>query len=334
MGIGNHRSTSGSEYTGMTTYLVTGGAGFIGSHLGDALLRRGERVVCLDNFNDYYDPARKRRNIAAALLQPNYTLVEGDFRDRDMLEQVFRAHKPTRVAHIGAMAGPRPSVERPALYEDVNVRGTINVLELAASHNVQGLVFASTSSVYGRAPTPWNEDVRTDQPLSPYAATKKAAEVLAYTFHSLYQLPTRVVRFFTVYGPRGRPDMTPYLFVNAMAKKEPITLFNGGIGVFRDWTYVDDIVSGVLAALDSDLPFETINLGNSQPVEVREFVAQIERITEIEAQIIEKPLSSAEPMITFADVTKARTLLGYAPRTGTEEGLRRFWEWYQEEGLA
>src|SRR5262245_15951255 len=220
-------------------YLVTGGAGFVGSHLGDALLARGDQVICVDNFNDYYSPARKRRNIAAALDHAGYTLVEGDFRDLAAMEQVFAAHRPDRVAHIGAMAGPRPSVERPLLYEEVNVRGTGNLLELAGGYDVKGFVFASTSSVYGAAPTPWSEDLSTDRPLSPYAATKKAAEVLAYTFHYLYNMPTRVVRFFTVYGPRGRPDMTPYLFVDAMVKHKPITLFNGGVGVHRDWTYVD-----------------------------------------------------------------------------------------------
>lgn len=318
----------------MTTYLVTGGAGFIGSHLSEALLRRGDRVVCVDNFNDYYDPARKRRNITVSLDHPNYMLVESDFRDRAAMEHVFATYKPTRVAHIGAMAGPRPSVERPLLYEDVNVRGTINLLELSCKHGVQGFVLASTSSVYGRAPTPWSEDVRTDQPLSPYAATKKAAELLAFTFHSLHAMPTRVVRFFTVYGPRGRPDMTPYLFVDAMIKGKPITLFNGGNGVYRDWTYIDDIVTGIIAALDTDLPFETFNLGNSNPVQVRDFVAQIEQVTGLTARIEEKPLSAAEPTITYADVTKARNLLQYNPRVEVAEGLTRFWEWYQQEGLA
>lgn len=315
----------------MNTYLVTGGAGFIGSHLVEALLKRGDRVVCVDNFNDYYQPERKRRNIVRALDHPNYTLVEADFRDMVAMEQVFSEHQPTFVAHIGAMAGPRPSVERPLLYEEVNVRGTVNLLELARRQPVRGFVFASTSSVYGRAPTPWTETVVTDQPLSPYAATKKAAEVLAYTFQSLYNMPTRVVRFFTVYGPRGRPDMTPFLFVDAMIRNKPITLFNGGRGVYRDWTYVDDIVSGIVAALDTNLPYEIFNLGNSNPVEVAEFVRTLEQVTGLHATIEERPLSSAEPTITYADVSKARELLGYQPKTDLETGLRRFWEWYQAE---
>jgi UDP-glucuronate 4-epimerase len=315
-------------------YLVTGGAGFIGSHLADTLLARGDEVVCVDNFNDYYSPARKRRNIAGALENPRYTLVEGDFRDVDAMELVFATHRPDRVAHIGAMAGPRPSVERPLLYEDVNVRGTVNLLEQSRRHGVQGFVLASTSSVYGAAPTPWSEDLATDRPLSPYAATKKAAEVLAYTFHYLHKLPTRVVRFFTVYGPRGRPDMTPYVFVDAMIKNKPITLYNGGVNVYRDWTYVDDIVAGIVAALDSDLPFETFNLGNSSPVQLRDFIDTLERVTDLEATIDAKPLPAADPPITYANVDKARRLLGFEPKTPLEQGLERFWAWYQAEALG
>lgn len=276
-------------------YLVTGGAGFIGSHLADHLLARGDEVICLDNFNDYYAPARKRRNIAAALTKPGYTLVEGDFRDQEQMQQLFATHRPQRIAHLGAMAGPRPSVQRPLLYEEVNVRGTVNLLDLARQHGCEGFVLASTSSVYGQAPTPWTEDLATDRPLSPYAATKKAAEVLAYTFHYLYQMPTRVVRFFTVYGPRGRPDMTPYVFVDAMMQRKPITLFNGGEGVYRDWTYVDDIVAGVIAALDSDISFDIFNLGNSSPVQLRDFISLLEQVTDLEAIIDSKPLPAADP---------------------------------------
>ena len=314
-------------------YLVTGGAGFVGSHLVDRLLARGDEVICVDNFNDYYSPMRKWRNITGAMSQPGYTLVEGDFRNFEAMEQLFAKHRPQRVAHIGAMAGPRPSVERPLLYEEVNVRGTVNLLELARHYGVEGFVLASTSSVYGQAPTPWSEDLPTDRPLSPYAATKKAAEVLAYTFHYLHKLPTRVVRFFTVYGPRGRPDMTPYLFVDAMVKRKPITLFNGGVGVHRDWTYVDDIVSGVVAALDTDIPFDTFNLGNSSPVQLRDFITLLEQVTDLEAIIDAKPLPAADPPITYANVEKARRLLGFEPKTSLEQGLTHFWRWYQAEVL-
>jgi UDP-glucuronate 4-epimerase len=314
-------------------YLVTGGAGFIGSHLSEALLVRGDEVICVDNFNDYYSPARKRRNVARALALPGYTLIEADFRDPAAMQQVFATYRPARVAHIGALAGPRPSVEQPLLYEEVNVRGTINLLELSRRYDVTGFVLASTSSVYGRAPTPWTEDLPANQPLSPYAATKKAAEILAYTLHYLHGLPTRVVRFFTVYGPRGRPDMTPYLFVDAMLKDRPITLFNAGVDVYRDWTYIDDIVAGVVAALDADLPFEIFNLGNSSPLQLCDFVALLERITGRRAIVEARPLSPADPPTTYANIDKARRMLGFQPRTSVEEGLARFWQWYRAEVL-
>ncbi|GAB4210124.1 MAG: GDP-mannose 4,6-dehydratase [Roseiflexaceae bacterium] len=312
-------------------YLVTGGAGFIGSHVADALLARGDQVVCLDNFNSYYDPAHKRRNIAAALEQPGYTLVEADLRDAAALEQVFKTHRPEAVAHIAGMANPRYSVEHPLLYEEVNVRGSLHLFDLAGRYGVRSMVYASTSSVYGRLPTPWTEDLPTDRPLSPYAATKKAAELLAHTFHNHYGTPTRVVRFFTVYGPRGRPDMTPMLFVGPMQRGEPITLFNGGVGVYRDWTYIDDTVAGVLAALDADLPFEVFNLGNSSPVQLSDFMAALERVTGLRAEIISKPLAESEPPTTYASIDKARRLLGFEPRTPLDQGLERFWAWYRAE---
>lgn len=312
-------------------YLITGGAGFIGSHVADALLARGAEVVCVDNFNDYYSPARKRRNIARAQTMPGYTLAEADLRDSAALERIFVEYRPERVAHLGAMAGPRPSMQNPALYEDVNIRGTLNLLGLAGRYGIRGLALASTSSVYGLSPTPWSEDSPTDRPLSYYAATKKAAEVLAYTAQRQYGTPTRIVRFFTVYGPRGRPDMTPHLFVDAMRAGRPITLFNGGVGVYRDWTYVDDIVAGVIAALDADFAFEVFNLGNSSPVQLIDFVAALERISGLQATIANQPLPPADPPATYANIEKATRMLGFQPRVPIEEGLARFWEWYQRE---
>lgn len=317
------------------TYLVTGGAGFIGSHLVDALLRRGERVVCVDNFTSYYNPERKRRNLAWAMEQPGFTLADADIRDADALAAIFAAHKPRRVAHLAAMPGPRPSIADPALYAAVNVGGTVQLLDLARKHAVEGFLLASTSSVYGRATkTPFEEGDATDRPLSPYAATKKSAELLAYTFHSLYAMPTSVVRFFTVYGPRGRPDMTPYLFVDKMVKGEPLVLFEGGVNLFRDYTYVDDIVAGVQAALDQASGYEIFNLGNSQPVEMRRFVGLLEQITGLTAQIQVQPLPATEPPITFASTEKAGRLLGFESNVNVEQGLARFWDWYCAEGLA
>jgi UDP-glucuronate 4-epimerase len=314
-------------------YLVTGGAGFIGSHVSEALLMRGDEVICIDNFNSYYNPKRKWRNVARALQMPGYTLVEADFRDQEALEALFSKHRPEKIVHLGAMAGPRPSIKQPLLYEEVNIRGTINLLELARQYDVQGFVLASTSSVYGRSPTPWSEDLSATEPLSPYAATKRAAEILAYTLHYLHGIPTRVVRFFTVYGPRGRPDMTPSLFVEAMLDKRPITLFNGGEGVYRDWTYIDDIVSGVVAAIDADIAFDTFNLGNSSPIQLRDFVTKVEQITGLQAIIEAQPLPAADPPMTYANIDKAQKLLGFQPRVSVDEGLERFWHWYRAEVL-
>jgi len=316
------------------TYLVTGGAGFIGSHLVDRLLARGEQVVCVDNFNTYYTPYRKRCNIAWAAEQPGYTLVEADIRDAAAMEQVFATYRPQRVAHLAAMAGPRPSIAQPALYEAVNIAGTVTLLELIHRYDVQGIVFASTSSVYGRTTRlPFVETDSTDWPLSPYAATKKAGEVLAYTFHQLYGVPTSVVRFFTVYGPRGRPDMTPFLFVDRMVRGEPFILFNGGEELYRDYTYVDDIVAGVIAALDAGLPYEIFNLGNSRPVLMQHFVELLGQITGYAPLIEARPLPATDPPITYADTGKAQQLLGYAPQTRVEDGLARFWEWYRVDVL-
>ncbi|NBU63997.1 MAG: NAD-dependent epimerase/dehydratase family protein [Chloroflexia bacterium] len=313
------------------TYLVTGGAGFIGSHVVDALLARGEQVVAFDNFNDYYAPDRKRRHLIDAQTNANFTLVEGDIRDGESLARLFATYNPTHVAHLAAMAGPRYSVQHPLLYEEVNVRGTMHVLDLARRYAVKGMIIASTSSVYGALPTPWEESQTADRPLSPYAATKRAAELLAYTYHYQYGVPTRVLRFFTVYGPRGRPDMTPSLFVDKMRHGAPITLFNAGLGVYRDWTYISDIVAGVLAALNCDLPFDVFNLGNSNPVELIEFVRVLEQITGLTALIESQPLPAADPARTFACIDRAQALLGFQPQTPLARGLALFWEWYRRE---
>jgi len=313
------------------TYLVTGGAGFIGSHVVDALLAQGKQVVAFDNFNDYYDPARKRRHLLAAMNHPHFTLVDGDIRDSDALARLFEEYRPTHIAHLAAMAGPRYSVQHPLLYEEVNVRATMHVLDLARQYAVSGLAMASTSSVYGALPTPWHESQSADRPLSPYAATKRAAELLAYTYHYQYGVPTRVLRFFTVYGPRGRPDMTPSLFVDKMRHGLPVTLFNGGEGVYRDWTYVADIVAGVIAALHDRTPFDVYNLGNSSPVELIVFVRLLEQITGLTAIIDNQPLPAADPPRTFANITKAQEQLGFQPQTPLEVGLAHFWEWYRGE---
>ena len=310
--------------------LVTGGAGFIGSHLSEALLARGHSVVCLDNFDDYYSPARKRRNIAGLLDHPAFRLVEGDVRDRNAVAALLEREKPEKVVHIAAMAGVRYSVENPQLYQEVNVGGTLVLLEQARRHGVRNFLLASSSSVYGvDSRAPFREDDPCMHPISPYAATKRAAELLAHTYHHLYGLPCTCLRFFTVYGPRGRPDMAPYLFLDWIYRGEPLRFF--GEGHRRDFTYIADIVAGLLAALDADFPFEIINLGNSRTIPVRDFIGLIEEIVGKKARITPQPPVAGDVPLTHADIGKARRLLGFDPKTPVEQGMQRFFEWYKEE---
>jgi UDP-glucuronate 4-epimerase len=311
--------------------LVTGGAGFIGSNTIDALLARGERVIALDNFNDYYNPERKHRNVAPFMSNPNFRLVHGDIRDNAMLERLFSTEPIRQIVHIAAMAGPRPSVENPGLYEDVNVKGTLNLLEQAVRQGVKHFVFASSSSVYGRdAQVPYQEDARTDKPLSPYAATKKMAEVLLYTFHYLYGLPVTVLRFFTVYGPKGRPDMAVYLFTDWIARGQPLRLYGDG-SQGRDYTYVTDTVSGIVAALDRPSGYQTYNLGNSSPQTNAHLIEIIEAELGKKADIRALAYPSSDPPLTWADISAARRNLGYNPQVPLEEGVHRFIEWYKKE---
>jgi len=315
----------------MTKILVTGGAGFIGSHTTQALCDRGDEVVCLDNFNDYYAPERKHKNIAPFLGRSNYTLVEGDIRDADTLEHVFQAHTPERVVHIAAMAGVRYSIQHPELYESVNVRGTLNVLELARRYEVQNLVFASTSSIYGaRQKVPFSEQDRVDWPVSPYAATKRACELLGYTYHHLHGLNFTALRFFTVYGPRGRPDMAPYLFTEAVFNGGELKMFGDGSSS-RDYTYIDDIVQGVVAAIDKPLGYQIINLGNSRTILLRDFIALVERLVGKKAHVVQYPMPPGDVPRTFADISRARRLLDYDPQTPFGEGLAHFVDWYRRE---
>jgi UDP-glucuronate 4-epimerase len=313
--------------------LVTGAAGFIGSHVAETLLNRGDTVVGLDNFNDYYDPARKRANVKAALSHAQYCLIEGDVRDEQILQDLFARERFDKICHIAAMAGVRYSIQHPELYESVNVRGTLNLLELARQHDIQNFVFASSSSVYGAStPAPFREDAVVNRPISPYAATKVAKEVLAYTYHHLYGLNCTGLRFFTVYGPRGRPDMAPYLFTKWIAEGQPLRQFGDGSSQ-RDYTFVTDIVAGVVAAIDADLPYELINLGRGETIYLTDFIQVIEEIVGKDATIVQEPPKPGDVPITFADIAKARELLGYEPTVSVVDGMNQFWKWYQTEVL-
>lgn len=313
--------------------LVTGGAGFIGSNTVEALLAREEQVVALDNFNSYYDPQRKRRNVAPFIANPNFRLVEGDVCDRALLMRLFAEEPVKRIVHLAAMAGVRSSIKDPRLYERVNVGGTQNLVEIAIDRQVENFVHASSSSVYGDAPVPYSEEARTDAPLSPYAATKKMAEVMLYTYHYLYKLPMSLLRFFTVYGPKGRPDMAVYLFTDWIARGQPVRLYGDG-SQGRDYTYVTDTVSGIIAALDRPADYKIYNLGNSNPHSNAHLIELIEGELGKKATIEHLDYPSLDPPQTSADITRARRDLGYNPQVPLAEGVRRFVAWYQAQREA
>ncbi len=309
--------------------LVTGGAGFIGSHLADALLQRGEAVVALDNFNDYYDPALKRANAARLARHERFTLVEADIRDRAAVDALFEAHDIRRVAHLAAMAGVRESVKQPHLYMEVNLNGTLNLLDAAQRHATDIFVLASTSSVYGATEhLPFVETDAADRPLAAYPASKRAAELLGHAYHHLHGMNITVLRFFNVYGPAGRPDMMPLRVMNAVLDGTEIPIFNGG-EIYRDWTYIDDTVAGVIAALERPLGYEIMNLGCGGPISLREFIEVIEQQAGRSLNTRSVPTPPSDPPITYCDNTKARALLGFTPRTPVREGLVKTWNWFR-----
>lgn len=317
------------------TILVTGAAGFIGSHLAERLLRRGDEVIGLDNFNDYYDPTRKRANERRLCAYPNFRMVEADVRDRERMFTLLAENKFSAVAHLAAMAGVRNAIEQPDLYVNVNLNGTQNVLDAArAAGGVGNFVLASTSSVYGNTEqVPFIETDSCDRPLQPYAAAKRAAEILGYSYHHLFGQNFTILRFFTVYGPNGRPDMMAYLLADSITKGKRIPLYDGG-QMYRDWTYVDDTVSGIVAALDRPLGYEIINLGRGEPVLLADFVAIMEQLSGRQANVVPAPRLAADFVRNEADISKARRLLAYDPQVSVAEGVRRFWEWYREHDSA
>lgn len=313
--------------------LITGGAGFIGSNLTKKLLELKNKVICVDNFDPYYDPRVKKENIKPFLALSNYRFYCEDILNVEGLKKIFEKEKPEKICHLAAKAGVRPSIENPKIYQKVNIEGTVNLLELAKEFKIKNFVFASSSSVYGgRNKIPFREDDNTDFPLNPYAATKKTGEVLLWTYHHLYDLNCTALRFFTVYGPSGRPDMAPYLFTDAIFKGKPIKKFGDGSSK-RDYTFIDDIVAGIVSALNRDLPYEIINLGNNHPITLNEFIQVIEGALAKKA-IIEKLSSQPGDMrATCADIAKAKKLLKYSPKTSISEGIKKFVSWYLEKRI-
>lgn len=314
------------------TLLVTGAAGFIGSHTAATLLERGDHVVGLDNLNDYYDPARKRANVQELQALPGaaerFTFVEGDIRDRALLKALFEKHRFTAVAHLAAMAGVRVSVDDPWLYYDVNLTGTLNLLDATRAHGRPNFVFAGTSSAYGNTEqVPFIETDAADRPLAPYPASKRSAELLGHAYHHIHELDFTALRFFTVYGPRGRPDMLAYKLLDAMRTGQSMPLYNGG-QMHRDWTFVSDIVQGIVAATDRRLGYEIINIGRGEPVLLADFVRDLEKLAGRTAPVNHEPMMRADVSYTYADITKARKLLGYEPKVSVADGVKQFYEWY------
>jgi UDP-glucuronate 4-epimerase len=309
--------------------LITGGAGFIGSHVTERLLDLEHEIVCIDSFNDFYDPAIKRHNVEQALLRRNYSLVVGDILDKVLLNRVF-SMRFDAVIHLAAYAGVRPSIERPDVYQQVNIEGTVNLLEQCRLNEVPKFVFASSSSVYGgRTEVPFRETDNVMRPISPYAATKVAGETLCYTYHHLFDTNILALRFFTVYGPRQRPEMAIHRFARRLTQGDEIPMYGDGRSA-RDYTYVDDIADGVVKAVDYCNGYQVINLGGSQTTTLIELIELIGKRLGVTPKIKQLPNQPGDDPITYADVTCANKLLGYRPRIDIEEGIDRFCAWYEE----
>lgn len=317
----------------MLKVLITGGAGFIGSHLVEALLKQENQIVVVDNFNNYYHPHLKKHNIKGYESNKLVKIYENDITQYERLKEIFLAEKPDVVVHLAAWAGVRPSIEKPFIYEESNVKGTLNLLELSKSMSIKNFVFASSSSVYGNNhKVPFSEDDPVNHPISPYAATKRSGELLCYTYSHLYSIPISCLRFFTVYGPRQRPEMAIHKFTRLIDLGQPIPMFGEG-DTKRDYTYVDDIISGIIGVMNSPKTYEIYNIGNSETVELRYLISMIEKELGREAIINKLPEQPGDVKQTYSDITKLNKLCGYQPKVSIEEGISRFVTWYQENRM-
>lgn len=317
----------------MKTYLVTGGAGFIGSSLSERLVKEGNKVVAIDNFCDFYNPKIKENNVKELIKNSNFKLYRNDIRDKEAVKKIFEENNIDIVMHLAAMAGVRPSIENPVLYQEVNCMGTQNILEEMKAHNIKNLVMASSSSVYGNCKeVPFKENMVVDFAISPYAATKKANEVMTHVYHKLFDFNVIMLRFFTVYGPKQRPDLAINKFTRLMLEDKEIPMFGDGT-TSRDYTYIDDIVDGIIRSCNyvenNDNVYEILNLGNSSPVSLKEMIDVIGQVVGVEPKIKQLPMQPGDVDRTFADVSKAKELIGYNPKTSFKEGIENFVNWYK-----
>jgi len=318
----------------MKTILVTGAIGFIGSHTSKLLLKKGYQVIGLDEINDYYDRKWKESNLEELKKEANFNFIKADIRNLQSLEDIAEKYHFDGIIHLAARAGVRPSIEQPLLYEEVNIKGTLNLLEIARQNKIKQFVFASSSSVYGnQSKVPFSETDSVNEPISPYAASKKSGEMFCHVYAHLFEINCICLRFFTVYGPNGRPDMAPYIFTKAILSNQKIKKFGNG-ETRRDYTYIDDIAQGVVTSLDLDRKFEIINLGNNQPVSLNEFIATLEKITGKKMQIEQLPMQPGDVEQTFADISKAKKLLSYEPKVSFAEGISKFVTWYKANRLS
>lgn len=318
----------------MTTYFITGGAGFIGSSLTKKLLEIGNKVVTIDNFCDFYNPKIKENNIKEFENNSNYKMYRADIKDRQAIKKIFDENKIDIVMHLAAMAGVRPSIENPILYQEVNCMGTQNILEEMKVHEIKNLVMASSSSVYGNCKeVPFREDMVVDYAISPYAATKKANEVMTHVYHKLFDMNVIMLRFFTVYGPKQRPDLAINKFTRLMLEDKEIPMFGDGT-TSRDYTYIDDIVDGIIKSCNYCMSnkdvYEILNIGNSSPVSLKEMIETIGKALGKTPKIKQLPMQPGDVDRTYADVSKAKKLIGYEPKVSFKQGIKKFVEWHKE----
>ncbi|MBC8389142.1 MAG: GDP-mannose 4,6-dehydratase [Actinobacteria bacterium] len=316
--------------------LITGGAGFIGSHLCEKLIDLNHKIICIDNFNNYYNPKIKENNLKNIIDNKNFNLYRLDILNKEKINKIFSAQKINIIIHLAARAGVRPSLSNALLYEAVNVQGTINLLEACKDYGIKKFIFASSSSVYGdNKKVPFSEDDNVDNPVSPYAATKKSGELICYTYHHLYDISILCFRLFTVYGPRQRPEMAIHRFTRQILNGEDMEIYGDGSSS-RDYTYIDDVISGVISSLDRIKGFEIINLGNSKTVKLMDLIRLIEITTGEKGHLKFTVSQPGDVFVTYADIRKARKMLKYLPKTNIKDGLTKFVEWYKEkreEGL-